>query len=161
MMPMGLEGGRITKEPRVNLIKTGEMTEIHYVPYDLVPKVWNFIKDDVKRITDKVGDRYNEDIALEMMLGGDTVTWIVMDGDRKLGIVMTQMVTYPTGVKAARFEAAAGMLPEDWLKHKDIIEKWAIDNGADYIELVGRIGWTKYMDDYKPQGVILSKDLRG
>jgi hypothetical protein len=76
--------------------------------------------------------------------------------------VVTEIVTYPTGVKGLSYWLAGGEL-EDVLKTHDAVERFARQQGCDFIEIRGRRGWQKAIRAYgfRPVGTYYLKELSG
>lgn len=74
--------------------------------------------------------------------------------------VVTEVVTYPTGVKGLTYWLAGGEL-EDVLRTHEAIERFAREQGCAFIEIRGRRGWHKAVSAYgfRPVGTYYLKEL--
>lgn len=104
-------------------------------------------EDTLATIREKLGDR-----LLQLWVGhsnGD----IIYAG-------ISRVVTYHTGKRVAEIVYLAGKDARKWaMDHIETMEKWAIANHCDGINIIGREGWKRVMPGYHPLYLVLSKDL--
>lgn len=68
--------------------------------------------------------------------------WIVVDDGIK-AVVVTELRTYPTGLKALNLFAIGGAGMEGWSHLIEVVVEYAKAQGCDLVEGCGRLGWVR------------------
>jgi len=99
------------------------------------------------------GGRLSHITVLDALLHREMQLWLA-DG----GALVTQVVTYPTGMKVVSLLLVGGEM-DKWLHLLPEIEFWAKSEGCEVSELPrGRRGWTKILEGYNSM-VFMEKRL--
>lgn len=96
------------------------------------------------------------------VLEGRSKLWLVIDEEAEpkkiVGLVLTAIVHYPA-FDACDIQLCVGDDIRFWLHLLSDIEKWAEEQGCKTMELTGRKGWGRYLEDYRLRRVIMVKSL--
>ena len=138
-------------EPAVNLETT---LKVSLIPSTEVNAVWKdcemFLKKSCKRSDGRVRPI---DIYYRICQNLSQL-WVIFDEDdlQIIGCLVTNIHTYPTGMKMLNLEHISGKKMGDWKDQGlDILYSWAKDNGCKGVEGVGRAGfanWIKNIDGW-------------
>ena len=75
---------------------------------------------------------------------GLAALWRIEDEDGKtLGWAATMIYTPDGIIKVVQIDLATGGRLEDFTERLDEFENWAHENGIDYIEVLGLVGWMR------------------
>lgn len=134
---------------------------LRQVPVPYLAQVWPDIASWIAGVVDRSDGRWSIEMIATSFLTGDWQLWVVWDGEAVAAVVATELYTYnSTGMKLARVVMTTGQHAAKWAHLISEIEAWAVEQGADKIELMARKGWVKHMPAYKMTHVLLEKDLR-
>ncbi len=93
---------------------------------------------------------------------GHALLWIAWDPGSKvaLGALITDILCYDTSWRAARVICLGGREFKSWGRMAlKMLEKWAVAEECDALELVGRKGWGRVFPDYKPIEYVYAKEF--
>ena len=123
------------------------------VPYDKVLSAWPQASDLLNKSIEMSGGRLSHITVLDGLLNREMQLWLAPEG-----ALVTQIVTYPTGLKVMSLLLVGGIMSE-WLHLLPKIEEWARAEGCDVSEMSrGRKGWMKMLKDYNSM-VFMEKRL--
>jgi hypothetical protein len=71
--------------------------------------------------------------------------------------IITEIIQYGR-IKAIRVWLAGGSLQAIG-DASILLEEWALNQGCECVEIVGRVGWEKALPDYKKKAVVLVKEI--
>jgi hypothetical protein len=130
------------------------------IPPDDIGKVWEQVEPELDRafrLTRKI-ETHELREALEIGYGQ---LWVVWNNTTKeqWAVVLSDIQSFYGGRKCARIVGLAGKGFELWRHLILDIEVWAVNEGCDAIEIVGRKGWARMFPDYDPIEYVLSKEL--
>lgn len=96
---------------------------------------------------------FPEDVTVESVLmdvaRGHQTLWLVRDGGATVSVVLVEVHTITaTGWKRAVITGMGGERGVEALPLIAEIEQWARDQGANEIEVVGRVGWRRALAPY-------------
>jgi len=138
---------------------------ISAVPYEAVDVVWPDVEEYIGKAVSHSGPRYNLQSVYELLkkryiaLSGPRYNlqsvyellkkryialWVAMDEDHKIkAAITTRIFQYPEG-RGLEMDWIGGDGMEEWLPpFQDALEKYALDNGCDFMAGQGRKGWEK------------------
>ena len=115
-------------------------------------RCWPWIKAALDRSGEKTHTR---DHVWQLIADGRAQLWPMADA-----AMITEIISYPTGIKHARSWLAGGNL-ETILAATPAIEVWAKAQGCSRAIIDGRKGWQKALSaqGYQPTTINLKKDL--
>jgi hypothetical protein len=90
------------------------------------------------------GGRYEAEHILAALQRAEMQVWAVM-GERITAVVLTEVRTYPTGLKALNIFGVAGQALGEWKHLIADLEKYATESGCGLMEGCGRDGWGRAM----------------
>lgn len=130
------------------LIKPSEINEF-----------WNDIEPHLARCTRySEGELEPEDFKT-YLLDEQMQLWIAIDDEKIIASMVTQIIIYPQK-RVLRIIAIAGGEMERWISFLPGLEELAMDQGCSAMEVWGRKGWLKVLEEYRCSYHILSKDLK-
>lgn len=115
--------------------------------------VWPMARGLIKSAFDRTEPKEFERTEAEVLAGLQPL-WIVVDGAVTTAAT-TQLVEDNNG-KLCVVRAAAGLDPARWMPD---IEAYARGEGCTGMRVMGRRGWERKLTGYRPEFVILAKDL--
>jgi len=74
-------------------------------------------------------------------------------------VLVTEQIDYPLK-RVLHVFLVAGCLPADWRDLWRGIERWAAAQGCADIEIRGRPGWMRLLDDYEGRMIFMRKELQ-
>jgi hypothetical protein len=126
------------------------------VPRDQLDAAWPIIADIVSRVTDVSWtlDNLKADLA-----DGSAQAWGMREGDEVRCVLVTR-VENAFGQRYGLLWIAAGSGIVDGMRlFREYIEPWFFDDqDCERIEIQGRRGWARLLQDYQERAVVLSKD---
>ena len=113
------------------------------VPFDRVMAAWPEASKLLNRSIEMSGGRLSQITVLDGLLNREMQLWLAPEG-----AMVTQIVTYPTGIKVMALLLVGGTMSK-WLHLLPQVEAWAKAQGCEVSELPrGRKGWVKMLKDY-------------
>ena len=141
------------------LQETGSSCSAVLITPEEVEECWEEIEPHLARCTDySEGELETEDFKT-YLLDEQMQLWIAVDDKEILAAMVTQIIVYPQK-RVLRIVAIGGGQMERWISFLPGLEDLAIEQGCSSMEVWGRKGWLKILDDYKCSYHILSKDLK-
>ena len=130
--------------------------EIFCIDPARVSKFWPYAKDLIRRALDrtKLGDF---DVFEADILAGRQLLWLIMGNG--LEAAVTTRLSMIGGAPIVTITACSGYESSRWLALHEKIERYARDQGAKALRIIGRKGWERVLDGYRAQHVILEKEL--
>lgn len=122
------------------------------VPSELVPTYWSRLEGLVEEALEYGNGEYLSEDIYEACRCGAMQLWAT---DKSVAV--TSLIIYPRR-QTCLIVLAAGNL-EDLRRCLPLVEEWALYQGCDGIEVMGRMGWLKALPDYSQAQVHLRKDL--
>lgn len=114
------------------------------IPSGEVAGRWPELEPFIVSALQNSGGRYRAEHVLSAVLKAEMQVWITVDDGIK-AVVVTELRTYPTGLKALNVFAIAGQgLSESGLI-EEVLEAYARCHGCDVMEGCGRAGWGRAM----------------
>ena len=123
------------------------------VPFDRVMVAWPEASKLLNQSIEMSGGRLSQITVLDALLNREMQLWLAPKG-----AMVTQIITYPTGLKAMALLLVGGTMNK-WLHLLPQVEAWAKTEGCEISELPrGRKGWVKMLKDYNSM-VFMEKRL--
>jgi hypothetical protein len=137
------------------------------IPKDKVELSWNKVEQSVTEALIRSGGYANSNHFKEWCAKGKCQLWILWDAEEPIverkyyGVVITEVIQRPLQ-KCFYIRIMTGHHREKWqhlIKH---LEKFALDNNCDKMELIARPGWEKILRNfrYKKSHILLEKTLK-
>ena len=137
------------------------------IPKDKVELSWNKVEQSVTEALIRSGGYANSNHFKEWCTEGKCQLWILWDVEEPIvekkyyGVVITEVIQRPLQ-KCFYIRIMTGHHREKWqhlIKH---LEKFAVDNNCDKMELIARPGWERVLRNfrYKKSHVLLEKQLK-
>lgn len=142
---------------------TADAPHMLAVPPAEVDRVWHLVAPILARAILRTRKITLED-AHELCTVGACQLWVVWfpqegeDGEA-LGALMTDIQAYPSGWRVARIFVLAGEEFARWSHLLIDIEAWAVAEGCQALEMIGRKGWGRVFPEYRPIEYVYSKEL--
>jgi hypothetical protein len=121
---------------------------IRGVPASEVPDVWPSIKKFLDKPIELSNGRLSNLSVLDALLEREMQLWLAVDKE-VLGAMVTQIVTYPTGLKVLSVVLIGGKEMNKWIHLWPQIEEWGKSHGCKVVEIPrGRWGWSRVLKDW-------------
>lgn len=119
--------------------------------------VWPACRHMIERAILKTG---LSDFALveKDVLEGHQLLWLAWNGEAIEAAATTKLAT-ANGVKVCILVACAGEARSRWLHLLQKIEAYARAEGCSSVRIVGRKGWARILNKYRPRFAIMEKEL--
>ena len=104
------------------------------------------------------GGRYTADDYFDAIFAKKQQLWIAWEDKHIVAVCITEIINYPQS-KVLNVPILAGHQIERWIGFLAHIEAWAKSEGCTKIEMAGRKGWSKFLNDWLETGVILEKEI--
>ena len=131
----------------------GCVGELVGVPYDKIRSVWLQASELLDRSIEMSNGRLNHTTVLDGLLNREMQLWLAPEG-----ALVTQIVTYPTGLKTLMLVLVGGEMGK-WFHLLPQIEQWGREQGSSISEMPrGRKGWARMLKDYNSM-VFMEKRL--
>ena len=132
---------------------------IEQVPYWKVDEVWEWAAPLVQKALG-VQDEWTLDSVYRKLVNSDDSMpfqlWVIP----KTGAIVTQIQTFPTGVRKCLLFLGGGTSLDQSLHTHAKIEEWARKfRGCTKMVIYGRRGWLKVLDGYSEKTVIMERQL--
>ncbi len=131
-----------------------------------VPTIWvRFgVGEMVKAYESRSHGRTSTDQALADLQAGEMQLWLVVEGmgsgaETIKAAVLTDIKPYASGMKVCTIWLVVGEAARSWIALRNEIEDWARQEGCESVEIVGRKGWGRLLDDYEQISVVYEKRL--
>jgi hypothetical protein len=85
--------------------------------------------------------------------------WIIDDGEKLRGMLVTELDITPSGLKVCTIRVVTGEDSVSWLHLSADLEAWAKEKGCTRMETWARKGWAKRLPDYHLTHVMLEKEI--
>lgn len=128
------------------------MADLFCVDPARVNEMWPHVKDKIKAAIERTGLSAFEDVEAEVLNGAQLV-WIAWEGE------VLAAATTKLSRNVCVLVACAGYDRERWLPLFAKIEQYAKDEGCTKMRIFGRKGWTRVLDGYRVEHVVLEKVL--
>ena len=127
------------------------------VVYSDIPYIWDSVKHHIDRSLEYSNGRYDLPSVRKLLDSRAAQLWLdVEDGIQSAGV--TEIINYPLK-KVCTVLFAGGQNLNNFRTNIRRIEEWAKAQGCDDVDVIGRKGWIKVLDGYKPIHTTLSKSL--
>ncbi len=110
-----------------------------------IDAIWPMIRRYVDDACQSSNGRYEASHIKDFARSGVLQIWVAADGAKAHSVGATELVTYPTGVKALVWKFAVGESREEWLRFMDIVKAWAKAEGCALVEGGFRRGWRRIL----------------
>ena len=135
----------IEPSPTLSLVDEISVTKVERQE---IVAVWPVALPYLEPAIERTSGRLDEATVFKGLVTGELVLWLIVRNGL-LGALVTQIFTWPSGLRVARCLLAGGKDHTDWLDHFHLIEAWARENGCTILEAWGRPGWEKSLSRLK------------
>lgn len=121
---------------------------------------WDQIKGKLENACARSGGRYSVKTELAAFETGDRQWWVAVDDENRVwAFAITEMIVFPTGLRAGCIVMGTGHQREEWQGMRKDIEAWFTSEGCELSQTYARKGWAKEFTEYSYTHVILEKRL--
>jgi hypothetical protein len=136
--------------------------ELICVPPERARDVWYIARDFIYAAM-KRGNFGSFEAVRDKILWGNNLLWLVAEdkvtGAGVAAVVVTE-VHKTEWRKVCNIVACGGKGMKNWIHFLEKIEDYAKAEGCDVVQVIGRPGWERVLDDYKLRRIVLEKDLK-
>ena len=122
-----------------------------------VPEIWPVVSDRIREAMRR-GDLGSFKSVELSVYQGNALLWLVTDGAGIFAAIVTQLEESEWR-RVCCIVACGGRGRHKWLHLISKLESYARDEGCTAMRILGRKGWQRVLEDYKPRRVILEKEL--
>lgn len=138
-----------------------------FIPKDKVELSWNKVEQSVTEALIRSGGYANSNHFKDWCIEGKCQLWILWDAEEPIaekkyyGVSITEVIQRPLQ-KCFYIRIMTGHHREKWQHLIKVLEKFALDNNCDRMELIARPGWERILRNfrYKKSHVLLEKQLK-
>ena len=114
---------------------------------------WRRLRHHILAALEHAGGTHSEDDVLDLLRADQAQFWPAANS-----AMVTEIVGYPQG-SHCRIWLAGGEYDELRALERDMVIPWASSMGCRRIELVGRKGWARRLNDYQEVARVLAKEI--
>ena len=137
------------------------------IPKENVEASWSRVEQSVTEALIRSGGYANSNHFKEWCIESKCQLWILWDAEEPIaekkyyGVVITEVIQRPLQ-KCFYIRIMTGHHREKWQHLVKHLEKFALDNNCDKMELIARPGWERVLRNfrYKKSHVLLEKQLK-
>ena len=138
--------------------------KISLVPTEAIWQVWNEVEEFIGRAARFSHGRWSAEAVFEALCAGNLNLWIAFeDGLPVTGVCVTRVAQYP-GRRMLAVDFCGGNALKTWRDDMlQVLEKFALNQFCDGLELTGRRGWEKELatQGWHTSMVVVEKNLSG
>lgn len=134
------------------------MTAFALVPVASVDWWWEAAEPFIEKVLKRSHGSYKAADVLKRCKSGQYRLWMAWRGD-PVAAVVTEFCDYPQKRTCIVRMLGASVLPSEWKAFLHRIEEWAKQHNCSAMEVFGRKGWERKLDDYALQQIVLRKEL--
>lgn len=125
-----------------------------------IADVWPHVARMIGDATARSNGRFTPAHIRRFLLERRMQLWAAHDGEAIHAVCVTEIVTWPTGLKEGALVLAGGADAKGWIRTmQETLEAWAADAGCRALRVRGRRGWQRLLTDYRWTGVTLEKAI--
>lgn len=109
----------------------------------LQSKDWPEAKGMIATACERSSGRFTPDTIGDMLVNGKMQGWTITQDGHILAVLVTEVLTYATGLKTLSFVIVTGVSHETWLHHTEDFRALAKEANCDIMEAWARPGWAK------------------
>lgn len=133
--------------------------ELNFIDRAELPNIWSVVRNDILKAVDYSRGRYNEKAIVDGLITGAMQLWVLFDDEIKMSMI-TQIMTYPTGLKVCEVTLLGGLDSKEWVNFVvGELDKWAVSLGCHSLQIIGRPGWEKVLKNWGKIAVMLERPL--
>ncbi len=132
------------------------------VPPEAIDPIWPKAEPFIERACEYSRGSLTASVALHQIKNDGRQLWIIVNDSQPREVTaagMTSIQQMPTGAKFLQIELLGGNNVKEWFDLKDLLEKWAKEQGCSGVLAWARKGWAKHMPDYQMTHYLMHKDL--
>jgi len=122
--------------------------ELFFLHPTHIPQLWDEIEPFITECLEKATDgEWHQDDIYKDLLEQRMLGWVVMDDKETIKcVVVTQIIQYPRK-RTCQIFLCCGKDAKLWYDHIDSIKKYAKQQECQVLEIIGRPGWEKVLND--------------
>jgi hypothetical protein len=135
--------------------------ELVLIPRDHIVAVWDLAEPHLKRALSYADQEFTIEDVRKLLEEGRFQLWIGWDVERKqpVGAGVTEIFDYPRRRVCFLVLWASEAPRSTWLSCLATVEHWASAKGCVAMRLLGRKGWGRVLDGYRPQYTVFVRSF--
>lgn len=109
--------------------------------------------EPIRALLDATCEAYRADDVRAAVAAGDFQMWLCRSGGEIIAVMLTQLVRRRDGLICS-VVFCGGTRMGEWINHRDLLTRWAGEQGCIAIRGEGRTGWMHYYDGARLVGKI-------
>jgi len=126
------------------------------IPLDGVDAVWNEARPFLSMALAYDDNRFNVEDLYARVMDESMQLWVAYDEFSLHAAAVTEIIVFPNA-RVLRCAYAGGDNIEGALWFDQVLEQGAHEKQCSCIEIIGRRGWLKLLDGYKPTHTVMRK----
>ncbi|MGI9306715.1 MAG: hypothetical protein ACR2P5_05360 [Gammaproteobacteria bacterium] len=140
-------------------LDTPSSVRVVQVEAEQIPEAWLIALPFLAMAIQKSNGRMSPETTYETLCAGNMRLWLI-HYEGYIGALVTEIVSWPTGLKVARFVLAGGRGSKLWMQLLPFFEEYGRNNGCRILEISGRPGWEKRLPNgWNKLAVEMEKDI--
>jgi len=124
------------------------------VPSWALAEIWQIVAPLVDAACHRSSGRFTADILRAACERADMQLWIAKDEEGIGAVMITEVFTYPTGLKVCSVIVLTGRYWRRWIGLLADLEAWARGQGCTMIQAQARPGWERVLGWKRPHVMI-------
>jgi len=136
--------------------------EISLVPTDQIVRISEAVEKYIDRLPEQTRGRFTSESIIKSLYEDHRQLWIAFnDQDEIKGIIISRIVIYPECRKLRMIYCSGDDMANWKAQMQTMLERFAIDNGCNGLEMTGRKGWTRFLADLGWETTYISYEKNG
>lgn len=137
------------------------ISELVLIPREHIDAVWPLAEPHLERALGFADGEFTLEDTRDFLREGRFQLWLAWKaGDKRvIGAGVTEVYAYPRKRVCFLVLWASDAPRETWLSGLGTVERWAKAQGCAAMRLLGRRGWGRVLDRYRPQYTVFVRSL--
>lgn len=125
--------------------------ELRQVPVEMVsePDVWPALLPHIESACAYSGGRITPEAVQRAATKSEMQVFAVILDDTLVGVGVTCLSLHPSGLKSCDVLLVGGTLAGLWAELEAPLRRWALGEGCQRLQMVGRKGWARALPNWK------------
>lgn len=131
------------------------------IPGPEVEGVWPLIARRIAQATARSNGRFTESTIKAECVSGTQQLWVAWSADHRAirAVMVTQILTFPTGLRAVDVVIVTGEGRRDWVPLLADLEVWARAQDCALVQINARRGWARELSSYRLSHIFLERRI--
>lgn len=128
---------------------------------EAIDMISDLILDKINRAVEYSDEKYSNNDIVNMVKSREATLFYVIENGEIIACLVAKINTYPKSKRCCLFMISGDRIDE-WISYLSEIKTWAISQGCDAFELLGRVGWERrlYSLGFEKTHVLLRSKIK-